>query len=130
MLTTDVKALRKFGITMCAALAVIGGLALWRDKASSPYLFGVSAFFLVCAVILPRALAPIEWAWMKLARYLGIVMTHVLLTLTFYLMITPIGLLLRLFRKDTLELKFDRNAESYWSPVEPDGPCSRPDKPY
>jgi hypothetical protein len=122
--------LRKFGITMCAALAVLGGLMLWRDRASWPYLFGVSAFFLLFGVLLPRALAPIEWAWMKLAHYLGIVMTHVLLTLTFYLMITPLGLLMRLFRKDPLELRFDRSAKSYWAPVEPDGPCSRPDKPY
>jgi hypothetical protein len=126
----DTRTLRKFGITMCVALAIFGGLALWRDKASSLYLFGASAFFLVCAVILPRALVPIEWAWMKFGHYMGLVMTTVLLTLTFYLMITPLGLLMRLFGKDLLERKFDKNAKSYWYPVETDGPCSRPDKPY
>ena len=124
----NIETLRE--VLLYCTIINFGGLALWRDKASSPYLFGVSAFFLVCAAILPRVLVPIEWVWMKLAQYVGLVMTRVLLTLTFYLMITPLGLLMRLFDKDLLELKFDKNAKSYWVPVETDGPCSRPDKPY
>jgi hypothetical protein len=44
--------------------------------------------------------------------------------------VTPIGLLRRLFAKDAMTRKFDGDATSYWVPVDPDGPTSRPDKPY
>jgi len=122
--------LRNFGITMACALAIFGGLFLWRAKPVWPYLFLAGGIFLALGLLVPRALAPVEWAWMKFARFLGRVMTTVILTLTFYLMITPIGLLKRLFAGDALKRKFDRKASSYWISSEPDGPASRPEKPF
>ena len=122
--------LRKFGITIGIALAVLGGIAWWRDAGAAPYLLGVAGAFAVLGLVLPRALAPIEYLWMKLALVLSYVMTRVILTLAFYLAITPTGLLLRLMRKDLLTLKIDRAAPSYWVRVEQDGSQSRHDKPY
>jgi hypothetical protein len=122
--------LRKFGLVMACAFTVFGGLFLWRAKPVWPYLFGLAAFFLVFGLLFPRVLAPIEWLWMKMAYYLGQVMTRVILSFTFYLIVTPIGLAMRIFGKDPLSRKFDGNADSYWVPVDPDGPTSRPNKPY
>lgn len=124
------KELRKFGLTIGFAFVVFGSLFLWRAKPVWPYLFAIGGFFLVIGLILPRALTPIEWIWMKLAHALGTVMTRILLSLTFYLMITPIGLVMKLFGKDPLNLKFIKNANSFWVPVDPKGPTSRTDKPY
>lgn len=124
------KELRKFGITMAIALGIIGCLVLWRSKPAWPYLLGISGVFLIFGLILPRALRPIEWGWMKLAYILGIIVSHILVTLTFFLVITPMGCIIRLIGKDLLNLKFDKKAESYWIPVDPDGPCSRPEKPF
>ena len=67
---------------------------------------------------------------MKLAHVLSIVMTSVLLTLTYYLVMTPMGFLMKLLGKDPMERKFDRGKESYWIAIDPDGPASRPDKPF
>ena len=67
---------------------------------------------------------------MAFARVLGVVMTTVILTLTYFLAITPMGLLVRALGKDLLGMRGDPTVESYWVPVEPDGPASRPDKPY
>jgi hypothetical protein len=67
---------------------------------------------------------------MALSRALSVVMTYVILTLMFFLVITPIGLALRLVRKDLLQMRLDRKKVSYWVAVDTDGPCSRPDKPY
>jgi hypothetical protein len=122
--------LRKFGLIMAAAFAVIGGLFLWRHVSAWPYLFGVGGFFLICGIIVPRILAPIEWLWMKLAHAMGIVMTYILLTLTYYIVITPVGLLMRIFGNDPMKRKFDTNNDSYWVKVDPDGPTGRPEKPY
>lgn len=124
------RELRKFGLTMACAFAVFGGLFLWRVKPVWPYLFGIAALFLISGVIIPKALAPLEWAWMKMAYLLGQVMTRVILSLAFYLVITPLGLIMKMFGKDQLHRKFDRSASTYWIPVDPDGPTCRPDKPY
>ena len=126
----SIRDLRKFGFIMTVPLAVIGGLALWRGRAAGPYLAALAVFFLAAALLFPRALAPIERTWMAFATKLSVVMTYVVLTLTFYLVITPFGLLLRLLGKDLLQRKLDSDLKSYWMPAEADGPGTRPDKPY
>ena len=125
-----IRKLRRFGLTMALPLAILGGLALWRGKITAPYLLGLAAVFLLAALVSPRALAPVESGWMKFAEALSAVTTRVVLFLSFYLVITPCGVLLRLLGKDLLHRKFERQLKSYWVAVDPDGPCSRPDKPY
>lgn len=124
------RELRSFGLIMTAGLGIIGGLLLWKDKAAAPYLLGLAAAFLASGLLFPRLLRPIEWAWMKLALVLGVIMTHIILTLTFYLMITPLGLIMRMLGKRPLAAGFDRQRSSFWEPVDADGPWTRPDKPY
>jgi multisubunit Na+/H+ antiporter MnhG subunit len=69
---------------------------------------------LAFGAVLPRALKWVYIAWMSVAFVLGFVMAHVILTLLFFLMITPIGLIARVFGKDFLSLKLDRKAATYW----------------
>lgn len=124
------KELRKFGLVMTVPFAIIGGLMMWRGKALAPYFLALGGFFLVSGLLIPTILRPIEKAWMKFAEVLSVIMTRVILTLTFFLVITPLGLLMRMMGKDLLKMKRDPQAASYWVPVASDGPCSRPDKPY
>ena len=122
--------LRKFGIVMAIPLTIIAALLFWKGRPAAPYFLGLAVLFLSSGMIAPRILAPVERIWMAFAGVLSVVMTFVILTLTYYIVITPMGLLLRLFGKDLLQLKFHADQKSYWIEVEPDGPCSRPDKPY
>ena len=129
--------LRKFAIVMTVAFGIIGGILWWKSGCtltcgySHWKLFaGLSGFFLITGLVYPRILLPIEWAWMKLAHYMSIVMTYIILTLTFFLIITPMGLLLKLMGKDLLSQKFPTKEASYWVKVEEDGPSTRYDKPY
>lgn len=124
------KELRKFGFVMTVPLAIIGGFFFWKGKPAAPYFLILAAFFLISGLFFPSILKPIEKIWMKIAELISAVMTRVILFLTFYLVITPVGLILKLMGKDLLEIKFDPDKESYWVPVEKDGPCSRPEKPY
>jgi hypothetical protein len=124
------RELRNFGLVMAGALAVIGALTFWRGQNLWAVLWGLAGLFLVGGLVWPRGLAPVEWLWMKVAHYMGQFMTRVILILTFYLIMTPLGLLKRLFGKDTLNLKFEKSGSTYWTPVDPKGPSSRPDKPY
>ncbi len=127
---SDTQHLRKFGFVMAVAFGIFGVLFVWRDKPWGVNTLYVAGAFLVLGLIAPKLLGPIEKAWMALALMLQTVMTSVILTLTFFLVMTPMGLLIRLTGKDLLGMKGDPSIETYWEPVDPDGPASRPDKPY
>lgn len=130
---TDVSAKKKlvnFGLVMAGAFVVVSLVLILSGSAAWPYTAGLAGFFLITGLIAPMVLRPVERVWMKFAAVLGFVMTNVLLTLVFFIGVTVTGLVMRLFGKDPLSLKFEKDRESYWREVEPDGPCSRPDKPY
>lgn len=127
---SESQRLRKFGIVMAVAFGILGALLLWRGREWAEYLLYVGGAFLLVGLVAPKVLGPIERVWMKFAHLLGTVMTTIILTLTFFVVITPMGILLRLMGKDLLGMRGDPSIESYWVPVEEDGPCSRPDKPY
>jgi hypothetical protein len=57
---------------------------------------------------------PIHLVWMRFSQVLGWISTHVVLTIFFYLIVTPTGLLMRLLGKDLLDQKIDKAAKSYW----------------
>jgi len=133
-LVTDKKALRKFGFVMFGALFVIGAIVHWTNDfvwSRAVDVLGIIAFlFLALALVWPRALSPVEWIWMKLAMVLNYVMTRVLLSLVFFLAVTPIGLIFKALRKDLLGKRFDPSKGTYWIEPEEDGPWTRADKPY
>jgi hypothetical protein len=116
------RELRKFGLTMAVALAVIGGFVMWRQKSYYRVLFVASALFLLPGLLLPALLKPFQKVWMTLALLIGWVMTHLILTILFYLVLTPTALIMRVLGKDILNLRFEKDsAKSYWIPRPTDG---------
>lgn len=115
-LKTSDRDLRKFGLMVGGVFVALGLLFLWRHPNRTPYLVGPGGVLLIAGAVLPRALKWIYIVWMSIAFALGFVMAHVILTLLFLLVITPMGLLARLAGKDFLSLKLDRAAKSYWLP--------------
>ena len=110
------RELRKFGLTVGIALGIFGGLFLWRGKEYYDILFYIGGSFILLGLAIPIVLKPIQKVWMTLAIILGWVMTRVILSILFYVVVTPIGLISRLFGKEFLDLKFDKDAQSYWVP--------------
>ena len=106
--------LKKFGITMGIVLAVFGALFLWRQRNVYVVLFGISAFFLFFGLVIPVVLKPIQKVWMSFAITIGWFMSRVLLTILFFIILTPTGLLLRLFGKDFLDTDLRKKKETYW----------------
>ena len=100
---------------MAMALAAIGALLLWREKGHYFIFFAVAALFLLTGLAVPIVLKPVFKAWMTLAHAMGWVMTRVILIAAFVILMTPLGLLLRLCGKDLLEAKFTPSGSgSYW----------------
>ena len=123
--------LRTYGITMAVAFLILGAFFHWRNlETLRMIMFILGPPFLLLAFIAPNLLRPIEKAWMNLALILGNIVTPIVLTLTFFLVITPMGLFLRLIGKDLLDIKMQKDRNSFWVAVDPEGPGSRPDTPY
>jgi saxitoxin biosynthesis operon SxtJ-like protein len=113
-LKTGARDLRKFGLTVGGVFILLGILLLLRHRSSYLAFCSAGVLLIGFGVIWPRALKYIYIAWMALAFMLGFVMSNVILTLFFFLFVTPIGLLARLFQKDFLARKWDKRAASYW----------------
>ena len=113
-LKTGIRELRNFGLLVGAVLVALGLLFLLRGKARYPYFLAPGVLLLVLGAVFPRGLRYAYVAWMCLAIVLGFVVSTVILTLFFVLVITPIGLTARLLGKDFLRLKLDRRESTYW----------------
>ncbi len=119
-LKTGERDLRKFGLLVGGVFAALGLLLLLRGKALFPYFLAAGALLVAFGAALPRSLKHVYIAWMSLAILLGFIISNIILTLFFFLVITPIGLIARVCGRDFLSLKLDRRAPTYWIP--------RPDK--
>jgi len=113
-LETGDRALRKFGLLVGGVFTTFGLLLLLRHKAHYPYFLWPGVVLFVLGAVQPRSLKWVYLVWMSGAFVLGFIMAHVILTLFFFIIITPLGLVARLVGQDFLSLKLNRNAPSYW----------------
>ena len=106
--------IRSFGITMGIILFIISGLLIYYNKEIYQIIGIIALTFVGLGLIIPVVLKPLYFVWMTFATILGWVMTRVILSLVFYLIITPIGLLTKLLGEDFLALK-RVESDSYWN---------------
>jgi len=110
----DKYSLRKFAILIGVIFLALGFMLFLKRKDFNLILGVISAAFFVFAFTKPELLKPIYIAWMKLAFVLGWINTRIILIIAFYLVFTPVALLLRMFGKDILDKGIDNSRNSYW----------------
>ena len=108
------KDIKSFGIAIGIILFVVTGLLMHFGKEYYHLVAIIASIFIVLGFTLPPLLKPIYFVWMIFAAILGWIMTRVVLSFIFYLIITPIGLFTRLIGEDFLALK-RRKTDSYWN---------------
>lgn len=116
---------RSFGLTVGGILALIEAYRFWSIEALDLIgiaLLTIAAPLLLFGLIYPKILAPLNRAWMKLGLLMFKVVNPIIMFAVYALTIVPIGLLLRLFGKDSLRIKLDKDAKSYWIERAPAGP--------
>ena len=113
-LKTGPRDLRKFGLLVGTVFAALGILLWLRGKGHFAYFLAPGAMLVVAGLVFPKALKPVYIGWMSLALVLGLVVSTVLLTVFFFLVITPVGLIARLVGKDFLRLKLRPEDTTYW----------------
>ncbi len=128
-LDTGRAALRRFGQVVGGVLLLIGGAIGWRHgwtlTTAAQILLGLGGLLVVLGTVVPHALRGVYRGWMALALVLGYVMTRVLLSVVFLAVVTPIGLLMRLFGHDPMRRTPDASAPTYWIPRDGQPPSPR-----
>lgn len=114
---------RAFGIVFAVFFAVIGLWPLVAGGAPRFWALGVAAAFLVAALLVPKALGPLNRLWFKFGLLLHRIVSPLAMGMLFFVAVTPVALIMRLLGKDVLNLRFRRDAKSYWIERTPPGPA-------
>ncbi len=105
-----------FGALFALFFGLIGGLIWWRFQAPTVayVLWSVAAFITILFYAVRPIRKPSYLAWIHFGFPIGWVISHVAMALIYYLVFTPIGLIMRLVGRDPMERRFERQAASYW----------------
>jgi hypothetical protein len=107
--------LRRFGLTVGGMFLLLGLASWWRGHVLPPRVFWTLGVLLVVpGLLVPTALGPVQRGWMRAAAVLGEVNTRIILTVFFYLVIAPAGLVLRTFFRDPLDRSLSGQEKSNW----------------
>lgn len=129
--STSSKEIRKFGLIAFVFFGSLCALGFWMKKPLPTYLFGSLSILGIGFILIPSHLKPLYVTWLKIAHFLGRIVTTLVLTIAYYLVITPSALIKRLFGGRPLPVKPDKKASSYWvARAEPAQPKERFSKRY
>jgi len=113
---------RGFGLVFAGFFLIVGLGPLISGGAARWWALGLAAAFALVALAAPAALAPANRLWTRVGLLLHRIVNPVVTGLLFFVVVTPTGLLMRVFGKDPLRLRWDRQAASYWIERQPPGP--------
>ena len=108
---------QKFGFIVGGACLLLTAWQYFAHRQLIIWLLATGVLLILCAVIVPQILNPLRLLWDRIGHVLGIINTTIILFLLYFLIITPIGLIIRLLGKNNLDLKFNSGMPTYWKPV-------------
>jgi len=111
-----------FGCVMAAFFFVLGLWPLLRGRPMRLWAVMTGVAFLLAAWLVPKALHPLNQLWTGLALVLHRITTPVFTALLFFIVVTPMALLLRILKRDLLHLRWDPQVTTYWERRDPPGP--------
>jgi len=108
------KDLRQFGLVVGGVFAVIG---LWplvvRSESPRLWAMALGSLLMVLGAVVPQSLRQVQAAWMKVGHVLGAINTKIILGIVYYLLITPMGLIMRLMGKDPMQRAVTPGTDTY-----------------
>ena len=104
---------RSFGIVFFVVFVLIAIYPIINQGELRIWSLIISLFFLVLGLFNSKILTPLNKLWFKFGLFLGKIISPIVMGVIFFFVVTPIGLLMRIFKKDLLNLKYN-NRNSYW----------------
>ena len=114
---------RSFGIVFFFVFLIIAFYPLLNEKPINALPLGISIVFLILGLFNSKILNPLNVIWFKFGLLLGRIISPLVMGIIFFLVVTPIGVIMRVFGKDILSLKYNKKNKSYW--IEKNGPKSK-----
>ena len=105
---------RSFGLLFFIVFLVIGLWPLSKGEGVHIYLILISIIFFALGLINSKILSPLNKTWIKFGEVLGIVIAPIIMAIVYFVVLTPISLIVRIFGKDLLGLKFSKKQDTYW----------------
>jgi len=105
---------KSFGLLFFVVFLIIGLWPLKNGDNLNVYFVAISGIFLILGLINSKLLSPLNKIWIKLGEVLGIIIAPIVMFLVYFIVLTPVSLIVRLFGKDLLGLMFFKKKYSYW----------------
>ena len=104
---------KSFGIVFCIFFLIVSLYPLINDQGIRIWSLILSSIFFILGIQNSRLLTPLNILWFKFGMLLGRFVSPIVMGLVFFLVVTPTGIIMRLFKKDLLKLK-KNNSNTYW----------------
>ena len=105
---------RSFGILFFIVFLILSLWPLKNGNNLNLYFLITSGIFLILGALNSKLLSPLNKAWIKFGEILGLIIAPIVMGLVYFVILTPVSLIVRLFGKDLLGLKFIKENETYW----------------
>ena len=113
---------RSFGVVFFIVFLLIALYPLLNNNEIRLWSLIISVLFLILGILNSKILSPLNKIWFKFGLLLGKIISPIIMGIIFFLVVTPIGFIMKLLGKDLINLKFN-NEKSYW--IEKSGPKSK-----
>ena len=111
---TKLPSNRNFGVVFFIVFLII---ALWpflKGENLRLWAFTISLLFLILGLLNAKILTPLNKMWIKFGEILGLVIAPIVMAIVYFIILTPISLIVRIFGKDLLGVNFSKKVNSYW----------------
>ena len=105
---------RSFGLVFFIVLLIISIWPVGQGEKILILPLIISLFFLLLGLFNSKFLTPLNKLWFKFGMLLGSIISPIVMGLIFFIVMTPIGLLMKIFNKDLLKKNYNKDKESYW----------------
>ena len=105
---------RSFGLLFFIVFLILGLWPLKNSQSINFFFIIVSVIFLFLGLLNSKLLSPLNKIWIKFGEILGSIIAPIIMAFVFFIFLTPISFIVRLFGKDLLGIKFNKSIESYW----------------
>ena len=105
---------KSFGLLFFVVFLILGLWPLKNGESLNVYFIMASVVFLILGLLNSKFLSPLNKSWIKLGEILGIIIAPIVMALVFFVILTPVSIIVRVFGKDLLGLKFLKKKDTYW----------------
>ena len=105
---------KSFGLLFFIVFLILGLWPLKNGESFNYYFILISLIFLILGIINSSLLTPLNRLWVKFGEILGLIIAPIVMAIVYFIILTPISLIVRLLGKDLIGMKFSNDIKSYW----------------